>query len=250
MDSGTYETDELLSQYLLFHYGSEAQQLPWAYGPAHALNFPVRCVEEGLDHFRLPGKRRALDIGCAVGRASFELSRHFEEVIGIDYSAAFIDAARKILVEGSMPYLIKETGTITTTAVALPPVTPLGSLGFEKGDAQELRPDLGQFDFVLAANLLCRLGRPAQFLESLPGLLVPSGQLVITTPNTWLEEFTAREFWIGATPDTGRPLEALQAYLDEAFIIDKVWDMPFLIREHHRKYQWSVAQASRWIRRN
>lgn len=250
MDSGTYETDELLNQYLLFHYGKESQQLPWPIGPANALNFPIRCVEEGVDLFRLPAKERALDVGCAVGRASFELSRHFEDVTGIDYSSTFINAARRILKEGSIEYSIKETGSILSRAVAVQPVNPLGRLTFEQGDAQNLRPDLGQFDFVLAANLLCRLSQPSRFLDALPGLLRPGGHLVITTPNTWLEEFTAREFWIGGTPETGRPLEALQTSLKGAFAVDRVWDMPFLIREHHRKYQWSVAQVSRWIRRD
>ena len=28
----------------------------------------------------------------------------------------------------------------------------------------------------------------------------------------------------------------------------RVLDLPFLIREHARKFQWSVAQASVWIR--
>jgi 2-polyprenyl-3-methyl-5-hydroxy-6-metoxy-1,4-benzoquinol methylase len=101
---------------------------------------------------------------------------------------------------------------------------------------------------VLAANLLCRLARPQAFIDRLPQLVRPGGQLIITTPNTWLESFTAREFWIGATPETGEPLEALQERLEPNFQLDRTWDMPFLIREHSRKYQWSVAQASRWIR--
>jgi hypothetical protein len=33
-----------------------------------------------------------VDIGCAVGRSSFELSRGFKEVVGIDFSASFIHA--------------------------------------------------------------------------------------------------------------------------------------------------------------
>jgi hypothetical protein len=27
-------------------------------------------------------------------------------------------------------------------------------------------------------------------------------------------------------------------------------DLPFLIREHQRKFQWSVAEATIWRRRN
>lgn len=245
MNTGSYETAELLHQYLLFHYGESGEQLPWAFGPKDALAFPVRCVTEGV---RPPASGRALDIGCAVGRATFELGRLFNEVIGIDYSESFAGAARAIGETGELKYYIKETGSIVHEAVARRPDGVTGNVAFEQGDAQALRADLGSFDCVLAANLLCRLARPVDFLSRLPDLLKPGGQLIITTPNTWLESFTAREYWLGATPETGQPLEALKANLLQAFDLDAVWDMPFLIREHQRKYQWSVAQASRWIR--
>lgn len=249
MNETSYESGELLGQYLLFHYGDAVDQMPWDFGPREALGFPVRCVREGVRLAGLPARGRAMDIGCAVGGAAFELAKCFEEVVGVDYSAAFIGAARQILAEGSMAYRIKETGLITREAMARRPEGAHGRLQFEQGDAQRLREDLGTFDCVLAANLLCRLGRPGEFLKRLPALVKPKGQLVITTPNTWLESFTARAFWIGATPETGEPLEALKARLEEHFELEAFWDMPFLIREHARKFQWSVAQASRWIRR-
>jgi putative 4-mercaptohistidine N1-methyltranferase len=250
MDNASYESNLLLCQYLLFHYGSSDQQLPWKAGPREALAFPVRCVQEGVDLNRLPARRRALDVGCAVGRATFELGRIFESVTGIDYSHAFVDAANRIAEAGSLSYQYQETGTILAEAVAEHPDGVGGKVAFSQGDAQDLPADLGRFDCVLAANLLCRLGQPDRFLERLPDLLEPSGQLIITTPNTWLESFTAREFWLGATPETGEPLEALKERLQSDFELDTVWDMPFLIREHQRKYQWSVAQASRWIKRS
>ena len=250
MTDNAYESDELLQQYLLFHYGEGADQLPWSAGPRTALGFPQRCVAEGIVPSRLPSSARALDIGCAVGRAAFALAEIFEEVVGIDYSAAFIGAANELLEQGQIAGCVVEAGRITREVLFRRPSRPRGQLLFETGDAQALRPELGSFDAVLAANLLCRLAQPQRFLARLPFLVRPGGQLVITTPNTWLESFTAREFWLGATPETGEPLEALRARLEADFQLDAVWDMPFLIREHRRKYQCSVAQASRWIRRS
>jgi putative 4-mercaptohistidine N1-methyltranferase len=249
MQGAIYETDELLNQYLLFHYGAPEDQLPWEFGPREALDFPVRCVREGVDVEALPARTRALDLGCAVGRASFEFARLFDEVVGIDYSDAFIMAARLLHRERTIQFRIRETGAISRDVVARRPDYGDGRIFFEQGDAHRLRADLGDFDCVLAANLLCRLHHPAELLQRLPGLVRPGGQLVITTPNTWLEEFTARDFWIGAPPETGEPLEALKARLAPHFELAATWDMPFLIREHRRKYQWSVAQASRWVRR-
>ena len=36
----------------------------------------------------------ALDLGCAVGGAAFELARSFSHVLGIDFSHKFIEAAQ------------------------------------------------------------------------------------------------------------------------------------------------------------
>ena len=188
MRPASYETEDLLQQYLLFHYGEPDEQLPWDFGPRNGLEFPARCIREGLDAAALPSTGRALDVGCAVGRASFELATVFPEVVGIDFSEAFISAARTLASEGSLPISIRETGTICRQVLARRPEGVTGSIRFEAGDAQDLRPDLGSFDFVLAANLLCRLGRPLAFLERLPGLLNPGGQLVITD---WCDDYLA-----------------------------------------------------------
>ena len=45
---------------------------------------------------------------------------------------------------------------------------------------------------VLAANLICRLPRPMDFLNRLKELVVPAGIVVITSPYTWLEEYTPK----------------------------------------------------------
>ena len=151
MDGFSYESDELLHQYLLFHYGEAEDQIPWEFGPQNGLEFPGRCVREGVDPDRLPARGRALDIGCAVGRSTFELAKIFDGVTGIDYSDAFIMAARLIAREGAASYLIKETGTISREAVARRPADLTGQVHFEQGDAQNLPPSLGSFDGVLAA---------------------------------------------------------------------------------------------------
>lgn len=107
-----------------------------------------------------------------------------------------------------------------------------------------LRGDLNGFDLVHAANLLCRLPDPEKLIERLPDLVVPGGQLLLATPCTWLEEFTPRGNW-----PAGSTREWLAAKLGMHFVCELQRDMPFLIREHARKYQWSVALGTRWIRR-
>lgn len=190
-------------------------------------------------------RARALDLGCAVGRSAFELSAFCDEVVGIDYSQAFIAAASQLRDEGAVPYERLDEGHLRTALVARRPAGARPQrVVFEQGDAGDLRADLGDFDLVHAANLICRLPDPARLLQRLPLLVRPGGTLVLTTPCTWLGEFTAPMNW-----PAGPTLDWLRLHLDPAFALESVRDQPFLIRETARKFQWSLAQASVWTRR-
>lgn len=63
---------------------------------------------------------------------------------------------------------------------------------FQRGDACNLPLDIGEFGCVLAANLVCRLHSPNDFLDRLPNLVAHAGILVITSPYTFLKQFTPR----------------------------------------------------------
>ncbi len=240
-----YETPKLLAKYLLFHYGADEEVLPWTFGPKEALGFAVRSVTKLLDEGRVPPGARALDLGCAVGRSCYELSRSCASVLGVDYSQSFVDAAAVILGDGALPYSRLDEGMASTELRATRPATGRPErITFESGDAMHLRADLAGFDVVHAANLLCRLSEPQRLLDRLPSLVKPGGQLLLTTPCTWLEEFTPPENW-----PQGSTLQWLGRRLSEDFELEHREDLPFLIREHARKFQWSVALGTRWVRR-
>lgn len=246
MAENIYESRRLLDEYLLFHYGSAQEVLPWAKGPQEALGFAVRTVLELIDLFIIPNQlSSALDLGCAVGRSSFELAPFVDEVTGIDFSQSFVDAAEDLQQGRALGYQRLEEGTITTTLTAsVPENLPRLNVRFEQGDAMDLRGGLGAFDIVHAANLLCRLSDPQKLIERLPALVKPGGQLLLTTPCTWLGDFTPPENW-----PAGTTRDWLKEKLSENFELVHEQDLPFLIREHARKYQWSVAWGSRWVRK-
>ena len=248
-----YETEKLLGEYLLFHYGTAEEILPYPTGPRAALHYPVRCVTECVDFTGLSKNSRALDLGCAVGRSSFELARGCGSVIGIDFSQRFVEAAQALQAHGEVSYRRTDEGDLGSTLVArVPPEIERGKVRFEVGDAMNLREDLGAFDVVLMANLIDRLPDPKRCLRRLPSLVRPGGELIITSPYTWLEEFTPREAWLGGVERNGRAittLDGLRDALTAHFELAAIKDLPFLIREHVRKFQWSVAQATLWRRR-
>ena len=68
----------------------------------------------------------------------------------------------------------------------------------------------------------------------------------MTTPFTWMERFTPPANWLGNGSEDS--FDELRRALEPNFSLDDDWDMPFIIREHTRKFQYSIAKASRWRR--
>lgn len=242
MSANPYESERLLAEYLLFHYGTADEILP-AEAPAgmrDALDFAVRTTR----HFSLGGAERTLDLGCAVGRSTYELSRDSEETLGIDFSSNFIRAAEAIAHGPQVYRRLDEAHRKTDLFARLPASLQGNGVFFETGDAMNLRADLGDFDRVHAANLLCRLTDPRKLLERLPALVRAGGELVLATPCTWLGEFTAPENW----PE-GSTLDWLKASLEADFDLLKEANEPFLIRETARKFQWTSSMVTLWKRK-
>jgi len=242
--SAVYETGKLLAEYLLFHYGSAEEILPpdhsWPAGMREALEFPRRTVE-CFSHGKVA---RGLDLGCAVGRSTFEMARSCDDVTGIDFSHAFIRAAEALRRGETVRYeRLDEASLGTPLAARAPANIAADRIRFLQGDAMHLPDDLGEFDRVHAANLLCRLPGPRLLLDRLPSLVKAGGELVLATPCTWLEEFTPRENW----PPAGT-LDWLKALLTPDFELLRTSEEPFLIRETARKFQWTLSLVSVWRR--
>lgn len=242
-----YDTPEALEQYLFFHYGKPGEYLPWP-GPRDALAYPVRVVKELLDHKRLPRNARALDLGCAVGRSSFELTRWCGEVVGLDLSGPFIRAAKRIQRDGSIPFsYVIEGANRKRTSLHIPRGVHPDRVRFAKGDAMNLPARLGMFDVALLINLVDRVSDPAACLKSLAMRLRPGAQLIIASPYTWMASCAPRNRWLGGQRGVSS-LEALRALLTPDFRPLITRQIPFLLREHARKYQWSMAEGSTWLK--
>lgn len=243
--SEIYEDPKILDEYLLFHYGSQAEvldpKIKWSEGMVQALDFAVRTPR----HFSSHAVARGLDLGCAVGRSSFEMSRSCGKVIGLDYSHSFIAAANHLKSVGRLDYTRLDEGNITSSLTAkLPEGIDSSRVEFMQGDAMDLPETLGRFERVHAANLLCRLSDPVRLLERFADLVEKDGELVLATPCTWLENFTPRVNW----PQTDT-LQWLKAHLSKDFDLCSESDEPFLIRETSRKFQWTRSMITVWRRR-
>jgi len=242
-----YETDRLLSEYAEFHYGDTH------YGVA---NFSQALAKLCLRALAGRPARTALDLGCAAGRATFELAKQLDHVTGIDFSARFIGLGVQMAEQGKLHYTRTDEGELvsycTRTLAALGLEEARGKVAFYQGDACNLKPQFSGYDLVLAANLIDRLYDPALFLSRIHERILPGGLLVLSSPYTWLEEHTPRHAWVGGFKRDGETvttLDGLQALLGAHFRLrEPPVDLPFVIRETKRKFQHSVAEVTVWER--
>lgn len=242
-NKNVYESDELISQYCEFHYGDEYFGIK---------NFPKNSIE--LLKPYLKNTKNALDLGCSVGRSSFELAKIFDSVMGIDFSANFINVGVKLKSYDTLTYKIRTEGdifeekTISLKDFGLEEIKT--KVNFMQGDACNLKEIYSGYDLIFCSNLIDRLYYPQKFLDDIPKRVNKDGLLVILSPYTWLEEYTPKANWLGGYIQEGKKihtLETLQKNLQNFKLLDTI-DVPFAIKETSRKYQHSLSQMSIWRR--
>ena len=241
-----YESDALVSQYCEFQYGDEHFGVK---------NFAKSCA--ALAKRYATNKSKALDLGCATGRATFELAKTFESVEGIDFSVRFVQVGSKLKDEGYVAFSDRLEGELSQNKKVT--IEELGyeslrdKVSFWQGDACNLKPNFRDYDLIMATNLIDRLYNPKLFLESVHERLNDDGILILTSPYTWQESSTKKEFWLGGYEDENgnevRTLDSLKAILEQNFELLGVEDLEFVIKETARKYQHTVSQVTVWKKR-
>ena len=242
-----YESDKQLSEYAEFHYGDTYYGVP---------NFPKALSDFAIQSLKSKPARTALDLGCATGRATFELAKHFDHVTGIDFSARFIGLALKLAQQGVLRYTMVNEGDLVSyqerSLAELRLDDVARKVEFWQGDACNLKPQFSGYDFILAANLIDRLYSPRQFLSNIHHRLNIGGVLMITSPYTWLEEHTPRAEWIGGYKQDGEnmtTLDGLKVVLGYHFkLMQAPVEIPFVIRETRHKFQHTLSEVTLWER--
>lgn len=262
-----YETDDSLNMYLGLHYPSSGVSdgvdpiLSHSNSPVHGTRFPQRVAELLLSLKPESTSNSALDVGCSVGGASFELAKHFGTVDAFDFSESFVNAAKRMQNQEEISFRIPVEAELYEDVVAKHEdgVTSdvASKVNFFTGDACKLQEmsqqgTLSSYDGVIMSNLLCRLPDPMACLNGLNGIVNKGGVVVMVTPFSWLTEFTPRSKWLGGfydpvSKDPIRSKDVLKQIMeDRGFEKIHEDEMPLVIREHQRKYQYIVSEATGW----
>mgnify|MGYP000060338641 FL=1 len=245
MSDNIYETDTSTSQYCDFHYGNEYFGVK---------NFPKNSVELLLPFFKNINTNKVLDLGCSVGRSSFEFSNYFKEVVAIDYSHKFIEVAKNLQEAVQIDYSVTLEGHISEKRSI--DLETLGlsenkdKIRFLQGDAQNLDTSLNNFDLIFCSNLIDRLQEPRVFLKEIQSRLSENGILVLLSPYTWLEEYTPKQNWLGGYEENKEDIYTLDTLKKELSTLElsKCIDVEFVIKETNRKFQHTISQMSIWTK--
>ena len=124
-----------------------------------------------FDRLGLQPGERVLDMGCGAGRHAFEMYRRGADVVAFDQDAD--ELAGVLEVFGAM----KEQGEVPAGA----------SADIKQGDALALPFADGEFDRVVAAEVLEHVPADIQAIGELVRVLRPGGTIAVTVPR-WFPE--------------------------------------------------------------
>jgi uncharacterized protein YbaR (Trm112 family) len=188
----TRETDgygsfSMLSSYLWSHY-SEFFNGPDA-TDAYKKWAALFTVQEGW----------ALDIGCSVGRLTFEMTKTHDRAVGVDTSLSFVRAARNLAARRELEFNLIMEGRITEKRFCtLDPDYQLDSAEFIVADAMALPFRTSRFATANSVNVLEKVADPAQHLSETNRVLDKAdARFLFSDPFTWDETVSSPSQWLG-----------------------------------------------------
>ena len=124
-----------------------------------------------FDRLGLRAGERVLDMGCGLGRHAFEMYRRGADVVALDQNAD------ELATVGEWFAAMREEGTVPAGAEA----------DVKEGDALELPFPDGEFDRVVASEVLEHIPDDDGAISELVRVLRPGGTIAVTVPR-WLPE--------------------------------------------------------------
>jgi SAM-dependent methyltransferase len=124
-----------------------------------------------FDRLGLAAGERVLDMGCGAGRHAFEMYRRGADVIALDMDADELAGVSELFAA------MRDTGEVPAGAEA----------DVKQGDALNLPFPDGEFDRVIASEVLEHIPDDEAAIAELVRVLRPGGTIAVTVPR-WLPE--------------------------------------------------------------
>lgn len=177
----------------------------------------------------------ALDIGCAVGRLSFELSQTHSRVIGIDTSIAFIEKARELMHKKELEFDLIIEGLITEKrSCNFNDGWNFDRVDFIVADALALPFPGNSFSTVTSINVLEKVSIPLRHLTDINRVLSKNkSTFIFSDPFSWDESVSSPEQWLGGVISSNgdgkrRGIDNVIRYMEGK---DDIFNPPMVITE-------------------
>ena len=238
-------TRQHLSTYAWDHYGDlDPDEAAGDPAPGSIVGLLARSLE--LAGPLAPGP--IVDLGCAVGRTTFELpERTGSLVLGIDLGYAMLRLAARALRQGRVRYPRRRVGLVYDRRGFPVSFAAAENVDFWVCDALALPFPSGTFGTFAALNVLDCVQAPHDLLASIPRLLAPGGKAILSTPYDWSASATPVEAWLGGHSQRGADAGASEpvlralptpgahpAAIGGLEILGEDLDIPWRVRLHDR----------------
>ncbi|MCJ8319106.1 MAG: 5-histidylcysteine sulfoxide synthase [Colwellia sp.] len=246
LEVNLYETNPEVCQQLESHYGDNYLAIT---------NYPQRisnAVMQYVEQCKITPDK-LLDLGCSVGRCSFELAKYFEQVDGIDFSAGIIQHGVQLQKNNRVKYVLEQEGEIVDfkevelTSLALNESS--NKVDFYQGDASNLKNIYKKYNVIVAQHVLESTYHPTLFLKTVQQRLKADGLLIIVSNYQFSEKITEKSEWLTGIKVNGENvcgIDGLSPFLSEYFNLIGQQDLTRVLRENQRNFQVSHCQLTAW----
>lgn len=139
-------------------------------------------------------EKPSLDLGCAVGRMTFELASISTIAVGLDLDFRSLVAALQIQKSGSIQFnRVRSSKRLSTESVCF---EPRDNVLFLVADALDPPFPAEMFGTVSALNVLDNVSVPLTLIGQMDALLAPGGQLLMCSPYQWRPDIADSAQWL------------------------------------------------------
>ncbi|MBN1904667.1 MAG: methyltransferase domain-containing protein [Deltaproteobacteria bacterium] len=191
-----------------------------------------------------PCKGWALDIGCAVGRLTLEMTKSHDRAVGIDTSLSFIRAARKVMHQRMLEFDLILEGEITERRSGhLDTAFRFENADFIVADAMALPFRTDRFATASSVNILEKVPDPSLHLSEANRVMdKQKACFLFSDPFSWDETVSHPDLWLGGRnkgPFKGFGMDNISRMLQEG---DGIFSPPFSIQETGA-IQWKIRKT-------
>ena len=242
-DTAGYNSFSMLSSYLWSHY-SEFFNGPDA----------TDAYQKWANAFSDSRSGWALDIGCSVGRLTFEMTKSHDKAVGIDTSLSFIREARTLALEQRLEFDLIMEGRITEEkSCDLDSDYAFNNAEFIVADAMALPFRSHRFATASSVNILEKVPGPRGHLQEANRVMDKTdARFLFSDPFSWDESVSSPDLWLGGTlegPYKGYGMDNICRLLEEAtgpfapgFTIEEKGQLLWKIRKTRHLWEHITSQ--------